>query len=191
MSSSVALIFGAGANIGAGVAKAFAASGYKVAVASRSSKHGLTQDDYLHLTCDLDDPSSVTKAFEETRQALGAPGVVVYNGRSPTTPENKAYISLASTWHKSSTSAEDPLGVKLEDLLLDMNVNTNSPFVAAQQAASSFASLPASASKTFIYTGNRTNIAPIAPLFSQGLGKSAAANMIRYLSDAYKAKGYK
>ena len=84
MSSSVALIFGAGANIGAGVARAFAANGYKVAVASRSSKHGLTQDDYLHLTCDLDDPSSVTKAFEKTRQALGAPGVVVYNGMSLT-----------------------------------------------------------------------------------------------------------
>ena len=191
MSSPVALIFGAGANIGAGVARAFAANGYKVAVASRSSKHGLAKDDYLHLTCDLDDLSSVTKAFEETLQALGTPGVVIYNGKFPHTPTNQAHIPLASTWHKSSTSSEDPLGLKLEDLLSDMNVNTTSAYIAAQQAASSFASLPSSASKTFIYTGNRTNIAPVPPLFSQMLGKSAAAAMIRYLSDAYKAKGYK
>ena len=80
MSSPVALIFGAGKNIGAGVAKALAGAGYKVAVASRTSQHDLSGPSYLHTTCDLADPSSVEQTFEDVRQKLGQPSVVVYNG---------------------------------------------------------------------------------------------------------------
>ena len=47
--SSVALIFGAGKNVGAGVAKAFAAKGYKIATVSRSASQESNADDRLHV----------------------------------------------------------------------------------------------------------------------------------------------
>ena len=80
MSSPVALIFGAGKNIGANVAKSLAANGYKVALASRTSQHGLSDSQYMFTNCDLADPSSVEKVFETVREKLGHPSVVVYNG---------------------------------------------------------------------------------------------------------------
>lgn len=82
MSSPVALIFGVGKNIGANVAKAFAANGYKVAVASRSSNHDLSDSDFFHTTCDVEDTASIVNVFETVRSKLGHPNVVVYNGMS-------------------------------------------------------------------------------------------------------------
>lgn len=80
----VLLIFGAGANIGQGVAKAFAAKGYSVATTSRSEKTPAPADGIdLHIKSDLVDSSSVPGVFEQVRQVLGqAPSVVVYNGES-------------------------------------------------------------------------------------------------------------
>jgi NAD(P)-dependent dehydrogenase (short-subunit alcohol dehydrogenase family) len=86
MSSPVALIFGAGKNIGAHVAKTFASNGFKVAVASRSAKHNLSGDDFLQVTCDVADPSSVNEVFRSVEQKLGHPSVVVYNGKISYTP---------------------------------------------------------------------------------------------------------
>ena len=80
MSSPVALIFGVGKNIGGSVAKSLAANGYKVAVASRTAQHNLPESEYMHASCDLEEPSSVEKAFDAVRQKLGHPSVVVYNG---------------------------------------------------------------------------------------------------------------
>ena len=89
MSSPIALIFGAGKNVGASVAKSFAAKGYKVAIASRSSKHNLSDSEYFHTPCDLGDPSSVEKVFDAVRSKFGHPSVVVYNGISP--PQQSRY----------------------------------------------------------------------------------------------------
>lgn len=80
----VLLIFGAGANIGQGVAKAFAAQGYSVATTSRSEKTPAPADGIdLHIKSDLVDSSSIPGVFEQVRRVLGqAPSVVVYNGES-------------------------------------------------------------------------------------------------------------
>ena len=83
------------------------------------------------------------------------------------------------------------MDLSLPDLEKTMTVNVSSAYVAAQQAVSSFEHADSSAPKVFIYTGNRLNIAPIIPLMSLGIGKSATANMIMYLSKAYQQKGYK
>jgi hypothetical protein len=72
-----------------------------------------------------------------------------------------------------------------------MDINVSSAYVAAQNAVTSFAALPVDLPKTFIYTGNRTNISPIPPLMASGMGKAAAANLMAYLSEVYAAKGYK
>jgi hypothetical protein len=72
-----------------------------------------------------------------------------------------------------------------------LNVNTTSAFVAAQQAVLGFEQLPASASKTFIFTGNALNTTVMAPLMLGGIGKSATAHMIHSAAAAYADKGYK
>ena len=85
----------------------------------------------------------------------------------------------------------DPLSLALPAFTKDLHVNTISAFVAAQQAAQAFSSLPAEASKTFIYTGNALNTTIIPPLLDLGVGKSATAHLIHNASQAYREKGYK
>ena len=83
------------------------------------------------------------------------------------------------------------MGLALPDLSKTMTVNVSSAYVAAQQAVSSFEQAAPDSPKAFIYTGNRLNIAPIVPLLSLGIGKSATAHMIAFLSSAYQQKGFK
>jgi hypothetical protein len=87
--------------------------------------------------------------------------------------------------------AKDPLSVTLADFNRDLAVNTTSAFVAAQQAVLGFEQLPESASKTFIYTGNITNIKVIPQLLDSGVGKSGAAHIIQSAAAAYKERGFK
>jgi NAD(P)-dependent dehydrogenase (short-subunit alcohol dehydrogenase family) len=83
MSSPIALIIGAGPGVGAGVIKAFAAKGYRVASAARSLKDETTSDGQLKIKVDLSSPGNVKPLFEKVKEKLGAPSVVVYNGESP------------------------------------------------------------------------------------------------------------
>jgi NAD(P)-dependent dehydrogenase (short-subunit alcohol dehydrogenase family) len=76
--SPIILILGAGPNIGQSVARAFAAKGYRVAVASRKAIG--TPEDQLHIPSDFSTPSAVAAAFAKVQEALGIPSVVVYNG---------------------------------------------------------------------------------------------------------------
>lgn len=79
--SPVILILGSGPNIGKHVARAFAAKGYKVALASRSLKEADSTADQLNISSDFTDPESITKAFSKVKSLLGPPSVVVYNGK--------------------------------------------------------------------------------------------------------------
>ena len=79
--SPVILVLGAGPNIGRSVARAFAAKGYKVALASRSQKEDHDLTDQLNISSDLSDPESVIKVFSKVKESLGHPSVVVYNGK--------------------------------------------------------------------------------------------------------------
>ncbi|MCJ1401956.1 hypothetical protein MMC11_005173 [Xylographa trunciseda] len=171
MSSPVILILGAGGNIGAHTARVFAAKGFKVALMSRTKKPG---DDHLQIQADLSDPQSVAAVFDQVRKVLGPPSVVVHNASAhvPNPPD-------------------DPLALSIADLERTLAVNTISVLAAAQQAIRGFAELPPSASRTFIYTGNRLNIEPIAPMLAGGIGKQATAHLIASASEAYKGKRYK
>ena len=91
----------------------------------------------------------------------------------------------------SFTPPDNPFALCLADLNRDTTVNIYSAFVAAQQAVSGFAQLPASAARTFIYTGNVLNVSVLPRFLSQGIGKSGAAHMIWAAADAYKDCGYK
>jgi NAD(P)-dependent dehydrogenase (short-subunit alcohol dehydrogenase family) len=80
MSTPVLLVLGAGSKIGLSVGKAFAAKGYKVALAARSMQDGVGEDGYLRLHIDLADTEAVRNVFVKVKETFGIPTVVVYNG---------------------------------------------------------------------------------------------------------------
>jgi hypothetical protein len=88
---------------------------------------------------------------------------------------------------------DDPFQVDLDTFKNHLDINTTSVFVAIKESLASFtsSSLPASASRTFIYTGNAMNFAPFPGAVTLGVGKSASAHMIHAAADAYAPKGYK
>lgn len=90
-----------------------------------------------------------------------------------------------------SFTKDGPFELDLSTFQNDLNVNTTSAFAAIKQAVASFAALPETASRTFIYTGNAMNVAPFAGLLTLGTGKSASAHMIAAAAQGYESKGYK
>jgi len=80
MSEPIALIIGAGKNIGAGVSKALQLKGYRVALAARSLKPEDSTSDSLLLRVDLSDPATISTAFATLRKQWGEPNLVFYNG---------------------------------------------------------------------------------------------------------------
>ena len=79
-SQKVVLILGSGPNIGGSVSRAFAAKGYKVALASRSVKAEDNGADQVNVQVDLSNPPSVSDLFAKVKETVGIPSVVVYNG---------------------------------------------------------------------------------------------------------------
>ncbi|KAK1751480.1 hypothetical protein QBC47DRAFT_391893 [Echria macrotheca] len=172
--SPIVLILGAGSNVGRHAAKAFRDKGYRVALAARSVKESDNTAEQVYLPIDLSDPASVPSAFSKLRSSLGVPSVIIYNASAG-----------------KANQPSNPLSAPVADLTEALNVNTTSAFVAAQQAVLGFEQLPASASKTFIFTGNALNTMTLAPLMLAGMGKSATAHMIQSAAAAYADKGYK
>ena len=78
--SPVALILGAGANVGQNVGRAFAAKGYRIALAARSLKEEDSTPDQLHIRGDFSNPESIVDIFSKVKATFGPPHVVVYNG---------------------------------------------------------------------------------------------------------------
>jgi hypothetical protein len=101
------------------------------------------------------------------------------------------YADILKAAAATQNNPKDPLSLPLADFTRDLTINTNSAFVAAQQAVLAFKELPESASRTFIYTGNITNTTTIAPLLDLGVGKSATAHIIQSASQAYADQGFK
>jgi hypothetical protein len=91
----------------------------------------------------------------------------------------------------SRTTPDDPFIVDLSTFQKDLNINTTSTFVAIKEALASFETLPETASRTFIYTGNAMNFLPFGGVMTLGAGKSASAHMIAAAAAAYAPKGYK
>lgn len=86
--SPVALILGAGPNIGQAVARTFASKGYKVALASRSLKEADSTENQLNIPSDFSKTDDVVNAFTKVKKVFGIPSVVIYNGKpsSPAVP---------------------------------------------------------------------------------------------------------
>ncbi len=182
MASPVLLILGAGPNIGKHVANAFTSKGYKVALASRKNhdteEHNNNNNNnnlnQIHVPVDLTKPETVPGAFDTVKAQLGAPpSVVVYNGAL-----------------RIPNDAKDPLtSFSLPDHDDSMSVNSTSVLLALQQAIAGFRGLPATASKTFIFTGNILNLVPVPGMLSFGMTKGATAYAIRYLVETKTYEG--
>ncbi|KAI0116360.1 hypothetical protein GGR51DRAFT_501102 [Nemania sp. FL0031] len=176
--SPVALILGSGPRIGASVAHKFASIGYKVAVASRKGTGGKTPEGYISLKADFSKQDSILAIFDAVKAEFNSPpSVVVYNAATLTPPPVKDSI----------------FSITVDDVTSDLNVNTVSPYVAAQQAVVGWETLPADIKKSFIYTGNilNLNVLPIPMYTNLGMGKSASAFWIGVADSTYSAKGYR
>jgi NAD(P)-dependent dehydrogenase (short-subunit alcohol dehydrogenase family) len=174
----VALILGSGPRVGASVAAAFRSKGYSVATASRSGTGAKTPEGYLSLAADFTDPSSIPALFGSVKNTFGAaPSVVIYNAAGLTPPPDNDSV----------------LSIPAERFVNDLNVNTVSPYVAAQKAVEGWATLAGDVKKTFIYTGNPLNVqvAPMPLFLNLGVGKRASTYWIAVADDTYAAKGYR
>ncbi|KAK9319051.1 hypothetical protein V1517DRAFT_297990 [Lipomyces orientalis] len=174
----VILILGAGPRVGASVAEKFASNGYKIAVASRSGTGTKTAKGFLSLKADFTKPDSIPALFDAVKAEFhAAPSVVVYNVGTLTPPPDKDSV----------------LSVSAESVASDLNVNTISPYVAAQQAISGWETLSKETKKTFIYTGNALNVSvvPMPLLLNLGIGKSASAFWIGLANASYSAQGFR
>ena len=189
--SPVILILGAGPNVGQHVARAFAAKGYKVALASRKLKEEDNTPDQVNISSDLSDPNSVATVFSKVKILLGPPSVVVYNGKNDPSTSKQTFAEDLKAAAVTRNDAKNPLSLPLADFTRDLNINTTSAFAAAQQAVLAFEQLPASTSRTFIYTGNILNTKIMVPLMDLGVGKSATAHIIQVAATAYADQGFK
>ncbi|RAO73012.1 uncharacterized protein BHQ10_009024 [Talaromyces amestolkiae] len=174
--SSIALVLGAGANIGQAVGRKFAANGYKVALASRTSSDTASRDEkdgLFHFRVDLTNPANVQTLFEQVQASLGVPNVVVYNA---------GYL----------VRGENPFSITPEAYQEVLNVNTTSVFAAAHEAVHGFEKLPTSLPKSFIFTGNALDEIVINGMAPAGAGKSATAHLIKAAaaSETYRQAGY-
>lgn len=176
MSGSIVLVLGSGPRVGAAVAEAFAASGYKVAIASRKGTDSKTAEGYISIKADFAQPDSIPGVFDTVKKQLGAaPNIVIYNAASLTPPPEGALLAI-------------PAG----RITNDLNVNVVSPFIAAEQAVEGWETL-SGGSKLFIYTGNVQNdmVLPVPMMLNLGVGKAASAYWIGQADGAYSSKGYR
>ncbi|KAF3935190.1 hypothetical protein ABW20_dc0109829 [Dactylellina cionopaga] len=176
MSKPIAIIFGAGKNIGATTARAFSNKGYRVAQVARSLNTSDSNDESLSITADLSKVGSVNDVFTQVRKAWGEPSLIYYNA------------AVASP-----TEASNPFTLSEEDFTRDLAINTTSVYAALKEAVTSFQALPDSITKVFFYTGNKlaTPGFVLPSLFTLGVGKTATSHLVEVASVAYKDAGYK
>ncbi|KAF2014971.1 NAD(P)-binding protein [Aaosphaeria arxii CBS 175.79] len=178
MASNIVLILGAGPNIGLSVASKFSTLGFKVALVSRRGTGALNSAGHLSLTADFTQPSTIPAVFSAVQAHFhSAPNVVVYNAATLTPPPDAASV----------------LSIPADKFAADLNVNTVSPYVTAQETLKGWATLGADVKKSFIFTGNALNSAVIPnPVFTTlGVGKSASAYWIGTADALYREKGYR
>lgn len=68
-------------------------------------------------------------------------------------------------------------------------MSVTSAYTAARLAVKGWATLPASATKAYLYTGNMTNTQLFPSVHSLGMGKNAAAYFIEMAAAAYQKAG--
>lgn len=171
-STPVLLLFGAGANTGVATAKKFAKEGYKVAAVTGHPTEELKETAHLILPAVWTDPSSIEAVFETVTKELGTPHVVIYN-----------------SYDGQMVSVDNPLTVSAARLTEILAVTVVSAYTAARLAVKGWSTLPASASKVYLYTGNMQITQLFPGVHTLGMGKNAAAYFIEMAASAYQKAG--
>jgi NAD(P)-dependent dehydrogenase (short-subunit alcohol dehydrogenase family) len=181
-SKPVALILGAGPNVGAAISTSLSTLHYRIATASRSGTNTMNPDTgILTLKADFTAPTSIPHLFSLVLKEFGTPpSVVVWNAAALTPPPTEDSV----------------LSVSVDQFGKDLNVNTVSAYAAAQEAVKGWNSMEgehAAGKKTFIYTGNMLNqtVAPVPLFLTLGVGKSASAHWVGLADALYREKGYR
>lgn len=171
---STAIIFGAGPNIGLGVAQRFISKAYKVVTVSRSeSLNADLGPNHKHIRADLAHPESVSDVFATARKAFGEPNLIVHNAF--------AHIQV---------SPQNALSPSVDEFAKTLNVNTVSLYAALKEAVSSFEKTKAE-NKTFIYTGALFNVKTLSPYLLAGAGKNASEYLLKLAQQSNGKKGFK
>lgn len=180
--SRVAIIFGAGSNIGASLVKRFVGAGYRVATVSRSASAPNSDggsDKTFHVQADLSDPSAAHDAFAQVTQSAGwpFPSVVVWNASSMTPP--------------AAEDPKNPLAVPGAGFDRDVAFMVKAPYVAAGEAVRAWREAEGARRGTFIMTGNMAprRIFPIPAMTMLGVGKSGANYWVGAADAALKEEG--
>ncbi|KFG82205.1 hypothetical protein MANI_004268 [Metarhizium anisopliae] len=180
----IALVLGAGPNIGQALARTFTNAEYKVVLVSRSAPNeGIEQDGFLRIGADLTKPECVSTIFSTVRQKLGDPNIVVYNAGVLSRPLDISNL----------------LTVDPADIESDMRLMNTTPYIAAREAvpipvlttlamgksaASAWIGMAAELSKTkgyrFYYADERT---PQDLAMSRGVSASAHAETYLQLAE--------
>ncbi|PQE22534.1 short-chain dehydrogenase protein [Rutstroemia sp. NJR-2017a BVV2] len=184
--SKIVLILGAGPNIGLNLAQVFSSNSYKTIVVSRTPKEELTKSADLAIQADFSDPKSIKSIFDEVKQKIGVPNVVIYNGLTPTLHMTQLMPPAAA-----ASAGNDPFSLPLEKFISDTNVIVVSGYAAIQETIAGFRTLPESTLKTFIYTGNILNRTIYPSLVTFGAAKTAVAHMIEGASGVYAKEGFR
>jgi len=163
----VALILGAGGNIGKAVALKLHHEGFKVAVASRSQSDP-TDGKALPLKVDVTKEEDIIAAFKQVQKSFGAPpNVVIYN---------VATLSLPPI-------ADDPYSLSYTTYLKGIESGAGGAFVAIQQAVTAWDGLRADIPKVFIATSNIHGVTPAAPIPTL-LSLASQKRLLAYLIEA-------
>lgn len=85
----------------------------------------------------------------------------------------------------------DPFAIPLDDWIAGQNINFISTYAAAQEAIVGFRQLPATALKTFTFTGNLSIHLAVPLVMHLGVSKNAGAYMIECGAIAYKKDGFR
>lgn len=144
-----------------------------MAIVSRKGNDTKITEGILSLKADFSKPDSIPALFEAVKAEFHtSPSVVIYNAAVLTPPPAKDSL----------------FSISAESVASDLNVNTVSPYVAAQQAVLGWETLPKEIKKTFIYTGNIMNVSvvPMPMMLDLAMGKSASASWIG-IADAMSA----
>lgn len=202
--SRVAIIFGAGAKVGASVVKGFLGAGYGVATVSRTAKQSPPSDDgnnnnnnLYQIQADVSDPSVIPGIFSKLasdRKTWPFPSVVIWNAASNSGP---------------SSGSSDPLDIfAVPDAAFDRDLDLliKSPYIAAREALRVWrgqgegeVGVEGGEDKkkgverkgTFIMTGNYMprKIYPSAALVTGGIGKSGANYWVGLGDFVFREKG--
>lgn len=174
MSNKICVVVGVGSGLGFAIAHKFGIEGYQVAVLARNTKaiakytKNLSEDgiNVKEFEIDISDSNSIVSVFEQIRQTLGNPEILIYNAFA-STPGN-------------------PTDLTAEDLVQDFKVNVVGAIVAVKQV---IPQMREQKKGTILFTGGGLALEPNPIVASLAMGKAAVRNLTFSLAKELEKDG--